>query len=246
MKKKTAVITGGSSGIGLAATNLFLENGYRVAIFAQSAERLENIKKANSENVFTFSGDVTSVSDLELFYKQCSELWNGIDVVIANAGIATPEDFSTVTEESYSRTMDINVKGVFFSVQKSLPFLNPGASIILTSSIQAQRGAGIWSVYGASKAAVRSLTRSFAQDLGPRGIRVNTLSPGVTQTPMLDKFNFGEKNLSSIIDQIESRTPLGRIGSPEEIAEAMLFLTSESASFVTGADLQVDGGLAQI
>lgn len=246
MEKKTVVITGGNSGIGLAATHLFLEKGYRVAIFAQSVERLESAKRNHPEDVFIFSGDVRSITDLESFYTQCTQLWGSIDVVIANAGIAVPEGVNDVTGESFSQTMDVNVKGVFFTVQKSLPFLNPKASIILTSSIQAQRGAGIWSVYGASKAAVRSLTRSFAQELGPQGIRVNTLSPGVTQTPILDKFGFGEENLASIINQVEAITPLGRIGSPEEIAQAMLFLASDAASFVNGADLQVDGGLAQI
>lgn len=246
MDKKTVVITGGNSGIGLATTRLFLAKGYRVAIFAQSSERLEDAKRSHPEDVFIFSGDVKSVADLENFYAQCGKLWSGIDVVIANAGIAVPEAASDVTEESFDQTMAVNVKGVFFTVQKSLPYLNPKASIILTSSIQAQRGAGIWAAYGASKAAVRSLTRSFAQELGPKGIRVNTLSPGVTQTPILEKFGFGEENLSSIISQVEAGTPLGRIGSAEEIAQAMLFLASDAASFVNGADLQVDGGLAQI
>jgi NAD(P)-dependent dehydrogenase (short-subunit alcohol dehydrogenase family) len=246
MKNKTVVITGGNSGIGLAATELFLEKGYQVAIFAQSIERLKEIKRNHPEDVFIFAGDVKSERDLQNFYQQCAEIWKGIDVVIANAGIAVAEAVSSVTAESFDETMNTNVKGVFFTVQKSLPFLNPKASIILTSSIQAQRGAGVWSVYGASKAAVRALSRSFAQELGPKGIRVNTISPGVTQTPIFNKFGFEAESLSSILRQVELSTPLGRIGTPNEIAEAMLFLASDAASFMTGADLQVDGGLAQI
>ncbi len=157
-----------------------------------------------------------------------------------------PECISDVTEDSLNKSIDINFKGVFFTVQKSLIHLNKNASIILMSSIQAQRGAGIWSVYGATKAAVRSLVRSFAQELGASGIRVNTLSPGVTNTPILKKFGFDDSDLNDILEQVSSNTPLGRIATPLEIAKSALFLASDNASFITGADLQVDGGLAQI
>jgi NAD(P)-dependent dehydrogenase (short-subunit alcohol dehydrogenase family) len=165
--------------------------------------------------------------------------------VVANAGIAKPQNIEEVTESSFDETMNINVKGVFFTVQKALPYLKNNASMVLVSSIQAQKGAGIWSVYGASKASIRSLTRSFAQELGAKGIRVNTISPGVTETPIFEKFGFGD-SLPSILDSVKSSTPLGRIGEPDEIAKAIYFLASESASFITGSDLQVDGGLAQI
>ena len=245
MKKPIVAITGGNSGIGWATTKLFLEKGYKVAIFAQSIDTLNSIQETNPENIFTFSGDVASIDDLERFYKECFKKWGKLDAVIANAGIAKPQNIEEVTESSYKETMDINVKGVFFTIQKALPYLNKNASLVLVSSIQAQKGAGIWSVYGASKAAVRSLTRSFAQELGPKGIRVNTISPGVTQTPIFDKFGFGE-DLPAILESVKSGTPLARIGEPGEIAKAIGFLTSKSASFITGADLQVDGGLAQI
>lgn len=245
MKNRVVAVTGGNSGIGLATTNLFLQKGYKVAIFAQSKDSLNKIKAKDPDNIYTFSGNVACISDLEKFYKGCFEQWGNIDTVIANAGIAKPQNIEEVTESSFDETMNVNVKGVFFSIQKSLPYLSNKASIVLVSSIQAQKGAGIWSVYGASKSSVRSLTRSFAQELGAKGIRVNTISPGVTETPIFDKFGFGD-NLPSILDSVKSSTPLGRIGKPDEIAKAIYFLASESASFITGSDLQVDGGLAQI
>ncbi|MCL4117027.1 UNVERIFIED_CONTAM: hypothetical protein GTU68_065990 [Idotea baltica] len=245
MIKPSVAITGGNSGIGLATSKLFLEKGYRVAIFAQSIQTLKTVQNENPENIHIYSGDVSSVKDLEKFYKSCFDKWGKLDAVIANAGIAKPQNIEEVTESSYDKTMDINAKGVFFTVQKAIPYLNEHSSLVLVSSIQAQKGASIWSVYGASKAAVRSLTRSFAQALGIKGIRVNTVSPGVTETPIFEKFGFGD-NLSSILDSVKSNTPLERIGDPDEIAKAIYFLTSEDASFITGSDLQVDGGLAQI
>lgn len=246
MRNRVVAITGGNSGIGLAISELFLAKGYKVAIFARSVERMESFQNRSPEDVFIYPGDVSVSEDLEAFYLRCYELWGGIDTVIANAGIALPESIADVTDDSFSKSVDVNFKGVFFTVQKSLKYLGKGASIILISSIQAQRGAGIWSVYGATKAAVRSLARSFAQELGDKGIRVNALSPGVTDTPILEKFGFGESNLSEILSQVSASTPLGRIGNSGEIAKAALFLASDDASFITGADLQVDGGLAQV
>ncbi|PKH88375.1 SDR family NAD(P)-dependent oxidoreductase [Colwellia sp. Bg11-28] len=246
MTNRVVAITGGSSGIGLAISELFLKNGYKVAIFSQSLKRMKRFKQKSPNNIFIFSGDVSVNEDLEKFYLRCNELWGGIDTVIANAGIALPENVTDVTEDSFNKSIDINFKGVFFTVQKSVAYLNNRSSIILLSSIQAQRGAGIWSVYGATKAAVRSLTRSFAQELAGKGIRVNSLSPGVIDTPILEKFGFDEGNLTEMLTQVSVKTPLGRIGKPNEIAESALFLASGAASFITGADLQVDGGLAQI
>ncbi|MBY4678973.1 SDR family NAD(P)-dependent oxidoreductase [Marinobacterium arenosum] len=246
MSNRVVAITGGNSGIGLAISERFLQENYKVAIFARSVERMQSLKNRSPDNVLIFSGDVGSTRDLENFYQQCSERWGGVDVVVANAGVALPESILDVSEESFDNSVNVNLKGVFFTVQKSLAVLNERASIILVSSIQAQRGAGIWSVYGATKAAVRSLARSFAEELGGRGVRVNAISPGVTETPILNKFGFAEETLANILDKVAANTPLGRIGRPREIAEAVLFLASDSASFITGADLQVDGGLAQV
>jgi len=238
---KVVAITGGSSGIGLAMSTLFLKQGHNVAILARSLEHLDLLTKTNSERLLVCSGDVCKPDDLHDFYRKCSDRWGGVDTVIANAGIALAENIATVSETSYANTMDTNVKGVFFTVQKALPFLNTNASILLVSSIQAQRGAGVWSIYGASKAAV-----SFAEELSPQGIRVNTISPGVTETPIFNKFGFSNADMTSILEQVCANTPLRRIAQPAEIAQAASFLISEDASFITGADLQVDGGLAQI
>jgi len=246
MPNRVIAITGGNSGIGLAISELFLAQGDHIAVFAQSTDSLTKLEHTSPEHVLTYAGDVSKISDLTQFYQQCEQRWGGIDVIIANAGIAAPINIVDVDEHSFDQTININLKGVFFTVQKSLPYLRPNASITLISSIQAQRGAGIWSVYGASKAAVRSLARSFAQQFGPQGIRVNCLSPGVTDTPILDKFGFDNGTLTSIIEQVSEQTPLGRIGQADEIAQAALFLASDAASFMTGADMQVDGGLAQI
>lgn len=246
MSDRVVAITGGSSGIGLAIAQLFLENGYKVAVFSRSLVRLQAFQQKSPDHVFIYAGDVSNSSALADFYQQCSLTFGKIDTVIANAGIAIPENVEEVTEASFSQSVDVNFKGVFFTVQKSLAYLNTKASIVLISSIQAQKGAGIWSVYGATKSAVRSLTRSFAQALGPKGIRVNTLSPGVTDTPILDKFGFEDEHLANVLEQVSTNTPLARIASPDEIAKSALFLASDDASFITGADLQVDGGLAQI
>lgn len=242
---KVVAITGASSGIGFAMAQLFLTRGFNVAVLVRDPNSF-SFKPQASENLLVFTGDVTSTQDLTDFYGAIQQRWQRLDGVIANAGIAVAQDVSDVTASSYSATMDTNVKGVFFTLQLALPYLERGAAAVLVSSIQAQRGAGPWAVYGASKAAVRSLGRSFAQALGGQGVRVNVLSPGVTDTPILNKFGFDTKTLSSVLDGVKAATLLQRLGKPEDIAEAAYFLLSEQAAFITGADLQVDGGLAQI
>jgi NAD(P)-dependent dehydrogenase (short-subunit alcohol dehydrogenase family) len=190
MSQPVVAITGGNSGIGLAISQLFLKNGYKVAVLEQNQSSLKALQQQDPDHVLTHCGDVSNPKDMEDFYNKCSNHWGRIDTVIANAGIAVPENIQNVSEQSLDYSLNVNLKGVFFTVQKSIDHLNPKASIVLISSIQAQKGAGVWSVYGATKAAVRSLARSFAQELGAEGIRVNALSPGVTQTPILDKFGF--------------------------------------------------------
>lgn len=246
MTQPVLAITGGNSGIGLAISKLFLEKGYRVAVLARSEHGLKELKETNADNTLIVRGDVTNTKNIEQFYQDIKTQWGGIDTVIANAGIALPQNILDVTEQSIDSSINVNFKGVFFTAQKALKYINNESSIILISSIQAQKGSGEWSVYGATKAAVRSLARSLAQELGPRGIRVNALSPGVTDTPILNKFGYTPQDLSEILQQVSENTPLGRIGMAEETANAALFLASTQASFVTGADLPVDGGLAQI
>ncbi|MEP1552919.1 MAG: SDR family oxidoreductase [Paraglaciecola sp.] len=244
--QKVVAVTGANSGIGLAVVKRYLALGYKVAAFSRSTKQCEALA-LQYPNTFMFKkGLVEKATDLQAFYQLIANKWQGVDVVIANAGVAHAEAISEVTELSFENTLNINVKGVFFTVQQSLDLLNPNASVILVSSIQANRGAGVWAAYGASKAAVRSLARSFAADLGPKGIRVNCLSPGVTQTPIFDKFGIDRGVLDESLIQISDNTPLKRLGTVDDISSAILYLSSEQASFITGADLQVDGGLAQI
>ncbi len=243
---KHIAITGGNSGIGFAIAKHFLQQGHRVSILSRHFHEPNPLKSKYPDKYLSFEGNVASVKDIENFYQYCTSKLGKLDVIVANAGVAIAEAIIEVTEESFQNTFDINVKGVFFTVQKSLPHLNTNAAITLISSIQSSRGAGVWAAYGATKAAVRSLTRSFAAELGNQNIRVNCVSPGVTKTPILQKFGFDDTSLTNILDQVKNATPLGRLGEPEEIARAVAFINSADANFITGADLQVDGGLAQI
>lgn len=243
---KHIAITGGNSGIGFAIAEQYLREGHRVSILSRHYQNPNDLYNKYPNHYLGIEGDVTSVKDIENYYQCCKAKFGKIDIVIANAGVAKAEAISDVTEKSFQDTFEVNVKGVFFTVQKSLPHLNSCAAITLVSSIQSNRGAGIWAAYGASKAAVRSLTRSFAAELGSQKIRVNCVSPGVTETPIFQKFGFAKQDLDNILGQVKAVTPLMRLGSPEEIAKAVVFINSPDASFITGADLQVDGGLAQI
>lgn len=243
--EKVVAITGASSGIGLAMAQLFLKRGFNVAVLVRNPKSFSCEPQALGR-LLVIKGDVRSTEDLGHFYKAIHERWQRLDGVIANAGVAIPQEVGDVCESSFDATMDTNVKGVFFTVKLALPYLEAGAAIVLVSSIQAQRGAGAWTVYGASKAAVRSLGRSFAEALGGKGVRVNVLSPGVTDTPILNKFGFDAETLASVLDGVKAATPLQRLGTPIDIAEAAYFLLCEQSAFITGADLQVDGGLAQI
>lgn len=244
--KKVVAVTGANSGIGLDIVKAYLAAGHNVAAFSRSVEQCEALAQQYPQSLICKQGLVENAQDLESFYQQISDTWQGLDIVIANAGIAHAEAIAEVTEQSFENTLNINVKGVFFTVQKALPVLNKKASITLISSIQANRGAGVWAAYGASKAAVRSLARSFAAELSAQGVRVNCLSPGVTQTPIFDKFGIDRGVLDESLVQIKDATPLKRLGEVADITNAVMYLNSEKASFITGADLQVDGGLAQI
>lgn len=243
---KHIAITGGNSGIGYAIAKLYLQQGHRVSVLSRRFDEPNTLQNDYPEQYLCVEGDVSKVADIERFYSHCASKQGKLDFVVANAGIAVPEAILDVTEESFQTTFDINVKGVFFTVQKALPHLNRNASVVLISSIQAIRGAGVWAAYGATKAAVRSLTRSFAADLGKQSIRVNCVSPGVTETPILNKFGFDDSTLTDILGQVKAATPLERIGTPEEIAKTVAFINSDDAAFITGADIHVDGGLAQI
>jgi len=236
---KVAVITGSTTGIGLAAAKLFVREGAYVFITGRRQKELDEAVKAIGCNVTGVRGDVAKLADLDRLYE-IVKVKGRIDIVFANAGIAEFAPLEKITEEHFDKLFDINVKGTLFTVQKALPLLNDGGSIILTGSIAGIKGTPAFGVYGASKAAIRCFVRAWTVELKDRRIRSNVLSPGLTNTPIL------AEQPQDAIARIVSTVPMGRMGEPEEIAKAALFLASDDSSFVTGIELFVDGGRAQI
>lgn len=243
---KIAVITGGSSGIGLATAKLFVEEGAHVFITGRRQAELDKSVAAIGRNVTAVQGDAASLEDLDRLYRTVREMKGRVDIVFANAGLVEHQTIDTVTPEHFDKTFDLNVRGVVFAVQKALPLMGRGGSIILTSSIVAAKGLPAHGVYGATKAAVRSFARTWTTELKDRGIRVNSLSPGATDTPIIDGQFTSKEQADAAKASFASATPMGRIGRPEELAAAALFLASDDSSFITGIDLQVDGGLVQV
>lgn len=243
---KIAVITGGSSGIGLATAKLFVEEGAHVFITGRRQAELDKSVAAIGRNVTAVQGDAASLEDLDRLYRTVREMKGRVDIVFANAGLVEHQTIATVTPEHFDKTFDLNVRGVLFAVQKALPLMGRGGSIILTSSIVAAKGLPAHGVYGATKAAVRSFARTWTTELKDRGIRVNSLSPGATDTPIIDGQFTSKEQADAAKASFASATPMGRIGRPEELAAAALFLASDDSSFITGIDLQVDGGLVQV
>ena len=239
LQGKVAVITGGSTGIGLAAAKLFVKEGASVFITGRRQKELDEAVKAIGSNVTGIQGDVAKLADLDRLY-QAVKAKGRIDVVFANAGVAEFAPLGSITEEHFDKLFDINVKGTLFTVQKALPLLNDGGSIILTGSVAGSKGTPAFGVYGATKAALRCFVRGWTMELKDRRIRSNVLSPGPTDTPAIDQ------QPPDAIARIVSTIPMGRMGKPEEIAKAALFLASDDSSFVTGIELFVDGGRAQI
>jgi NAD(P)-dependent dehydrogenase (short-subunit alcohol dehydrogenase family) len=249
MKKlegKISLITGGSSGIGLATAKLFLEEGASVAIVGQDPNTLAAAEKELGGRALALQGDVSKLSDLDRVFSKIKDRFGRIDVLFANAGIANFVPIQEVSESFFDKIMEVNVKGLFFTVQKALLLMRNGGSIILTSSSLQQRAMPGGSVYGASKAAVRSLGRGFAADLAESGIRVNVLSPGPIETPIFGKMGFSADKLKTMSSAMSARVPIKRMGNPGELAKAALFLASDDSSFVFGAELCVDGGVAQL
>jgi NAD(P)-dependent dehydrogenase (short-subunit alcohol dehydrogenase family) len=241
---KVALITGGNSGIGLATAHQFVADGAYVFITARRQKELDQAVAAIGKNVTGIVGDVSKLAELDHVMATIKKAKGRLDIVFANAGVAAYQKLGEVTEDEFDRHFDINVKGALFTVQKALPLLRDGGSIILTSSIVGSKGLGNNSVYSATKAALRSFARTFTTDLKARKIRVNVVSPGAIVTPGLETLTGakGEQLDSAFAD----RVPLGRVGRPEEIAKAVSFLASDAASYVTGIELFVDGGLAQV
>jgi NAD(P)-dependent dehydrogenase (short-subunit alcohol dehydrogenase family) len=240
LEGKTAVITGGTEGIGLAAAKLFVKEGAYVFITGRRQKELDEAVKAIGANVYGVQGDVAQLADLDRLYETVSKVKGRIDIVFANAGVGEFVPFGAVTEEHFEKLFNINVRGTLFTVQKALPLLNDGGSIILNGSVASVKGTAAFGVYAASKAAVRSFVRTWTTDLKDRRIRSNVVSPGPINTPL------ASRQSADVIARIVSTIPMGRMGEPEEVAKASLFLASDDSSFVTGIELFVDGGRAQI
>lgn len=243
---KTAVITGASTGIGLATAKRFLEEGMdHVFITGRRKDPLDRAVREAGPNVTAVQGDVANLTDLDLLYDEVRKRNRKIDVIFANAGIAQRAPLVAADEKFYDLHFDVNVKGIFFTVQKGLAFMNDGGSIVLTGSIADVKGFEEVSVYSATKAAIRSFARTWTNELKDRRIRVNTVSPGHIDTPIFDSWQQGEA-LRRIKGELSKTVPMGRLGDPDEIAKAVSFLASDEASYVAGIELYVDGGVAQI
>src|ERR1700704_504722 len=240
---KIALITGGSTGIGLATAKRFVDEGAHVFVTGRREAELARAVAELGSSVTGVQGDVANLGDLDRLFAQIEREKGKLDIVFANAGGAQFAPLGKITEEHYEALFNGNVKGLLFTVQKALPLLPDGASIILTASTVASTAiAPEWSVYSATKAAVRSFARTWTTDLKPRRIRVNAVSPGYTDTPPWHSIEAAEENMKSISGSI----PLGRFGTPDEIAKAVLFLASDDSSYITGTALFVDGGFAQV
>jgi NAD(P)-dependent dehydrogenase (short-subunit alcohol dehydrogenase family) len=243
---KIAVITGGNSGIGLATAQRFVEEGAYVYIVGRRQSELDTAVNQIGKNVTGIQGDVSNLSDLDHLYDTVKQQKGRIDILFANAGIIGLLPLGSITEDHFDKIFSVNVKGLLFTVQKALPLFQNGGSIILITSIAGSKGFEGLSVYSATKAAIRSFARTWTVDLKYRKIRVNAVSPGPIDTPMTSSMVQTEKQGEQLKTTLLSTVPLGRIGSPDEVAKAVSFLASDDSSYVTGIELFVDGGQAQI
>ncbi|MDI1433267.1 SDR family oxidoreductase [Polyangium sorediatum] len=246
LEGKVAVVTGGSTGIGLAAAKRFAAEGARVFITGRRKAELDAAVAAIGSSAVGIRADSSNLADLDQLYTVVREQAGRIDVVFANAGGGEFLPLGAITEEHYDKTFNTNVKGVLFTVQKALPLLVDGGSIILNASTTSTMGTESFSVYSATKAAVRNFARSWILDLKARRIRVNVISPGPIKTPGLASLAPTEEEAKALLQGLASTIPLGRLGDPDEVGKAAVFLASDASSFVNGAELFVDGGYAQI
>jgi len=246
---KVAVITGGTSGIGLATAERFTDEGATVVAIGHDPERVQGMRERLGKNALCLAADVRKVSDLKSTFAHINSEVGGIDVLFANAGISRALPFEQVSENDFDEQMDVNARGIFFTVQAASPYLRAGASVILNSSINARVGWKDMSVYSASKAAVRSFARTLGAELAPRGIRVNAISPGPVDTPMMTKMKAQMRDaaaLTELYSDMRSRLTIGRASTADEIAGVVTFLASADSSFMLGSDVVVDGGLVMI
>jgi NAD(P)-dependent dehydrogenase (short-subunit alcohol dehydrogenase family) len=247
LEGKVAVVTGGNSGIGLATAKRLQEEGARVAIVGRSKKTLDEAVKTIGNGVVAVQADVSVAKDLDRLYATVSEKLGKIDILFANAGIYKFAPLAATSESLYDELFDINTRGVYFTIQKAVPLLNDGASIIINTSVAGEIGVPNGTAYAATKAALRSFTRSIAAELVERGIRVNAVSPGPIETPAgFARTGLSKETMDEMLKGFVSQVPMKRIGQPEEIAGTVAFLASQDASFITGAEIPVDGGFGQI
>ncbi len=243
---KVAVITGGNSGMGLATARLFVEEGASVIITGRRKKDTEEAAKSIGGNIEAIVGDVANLADLDKLHDHIVKKYGRVDVLFVNAGIGSVAPFGHVTEEQFDQVFDVNVKGAFFTVQKLLHLIPDGGSIILNGSIAGSKGLEAFSTYSATKAALRSFARTWTTDLKARKIRINVISPGPIETPIFGKVGLSGEQVEGYKAHMIQQVPLGRMGHVDEIAKPALFLASDDSSFITGIELTVDGGLAQI
>jgi NAD(P)-dependent dehydrogenase (short-subunit alcohol dehydrogenase family) len=244
LENKVAVITGGNSGIGLSTAILFAQQGAKVGVTGRNESSLKNAAQIIGHDAIGLVSDVSDLKSITHAYQQISTAFGKIDVLVVNAGVALSAPLADFNEDLFDQTSDINFKGVFFSVQLALPYLNDGASIILTSSATNEKGFPGYAAYAATKAAVRSLARSFTTDLMDRNIRVNVLSPGAIDTPIWGRGGASEEEIIGTKDYMASNMiPAKRLGKASEVAEGFLYLASDSSKYVMGAELVMDGGV---
>lgn len=246
LQNKVAFITGGNSGMGLATAQLFEKEGAKVAIVGRRAEAIQEFNASSTENALGFLADVQNIEQVKSALEHTTSKFGKIDILFLNAGIAKPRPFEMTDKEYYQQMWDVNFGGTYFTIQAALPYLNDGASIILNTSVSNVKGMPGLSVYAATKAAMRSLVRTLTMELAPRQIRINAMSPGPIETPVWGKMDLSEEQANGFKAQVKTMVPLGRMGTSEEIAKAVLFLGSEDSSFVNGIELPVDGGMAQV
>ena len=255
LNNKTAVITGGTTGIGFATAKQFIEEGARVIITGRNEARLQDavdklgqnaVSEAMPEGLIAFKADVRSLNDLDTLVNKVKEEFGSLDILFANAGIGYFSPLEQIDEDFYDNQFDINVKGVFFTVQKLARLLNDGASVILNASAVNAKGVATGSIYFATKAAVRSFARSLAAELGSRHVRVNAISPGIVRTEFQGKMDLPPEAIEGFIDMVKQAAPLQREGEVNEIAKAAVFLASDESSYMTAADLVVDGGYMNV
>jgi NAD(P)-dependent dehydrogenase (short-subunit alcohol dehydrogenase family) len=243
---KVAVVTGGNSGIGLATAKRFREEGAKVAISGRDQRTLDEAVKTIGGDVIAVRGDVSRLADLDKLFQTVADKFGKIDVLFANAGIAKFAPVTDSTEALFDETFDVNVKGVYFTIQKALPLLNDGAAIIINSSVASESGTAGASIYSATKAAIRSFARTLTTELIGRGIRINVVSPGPITTPILGRSGLPQDVVDGFARDLVAKVPMKRFGRPEEVADTVLFLATPASSYITGIDINVDGGFGQV